>query len=167
MQVTQVMPFMQVPQAMHFIHRPQIMQELLCGWRVSDKSLIEINCKNIGSWIWIILNCCVQVKAGVQKTRLVLCCHHSGWDIVLQAHATQKGNLESWMSTSMNSNGFSLISSGTIMWNMYDGLPSTWLKFVKLHKKSRQSLRRQVQLPDSRMGKANITCCPPVGVEYK
>ena len=77
------------------------------------------------------------------------------------------GNLESGMNTSMNSNGFSLISSGTIMWNMYDGLPSAWLKFIKLHKKSRQSLRRQVQLPDSKKGKTNITCCAPVGVEYK
>ena len=74
-------------------------------------------------------------------------------------------SLESGMSTSMNSNGFCLISSGTIMWIMYDGLPSTWLKFIKLHKKSRQSLRRQVQLPDSRIEKTNITCCAPVGVE--
>ena len=42
-----------------------------------------------------------------KKTRLELCCHHSGWDIVLQAHATQMGKccdpLESGMSTSMNS----------------------------------------------------------------
>ena len=100
------------------------------------------------------------------KTRLELCCHHSGWDIVLQAHATQMSKccdlLESGMSTSLKSNGFCLISSDNVK---YVRWATTYLiKFIKLHKKSRQSLKRQVQLPDSRIGKTNITCCAPVGV---
>ena len=36
--------------------------------------------------------------------------------------------------------GFFLISSGTIMWNMHDGEPTACIKFINLHKKSRQNL---------------------------
>ena len=51
--------------------------------------------------------------------------------------------LQSGMRTTMYSNGFCLISSDTIMWNIYDGEPSTWIKFIKLHKKARQNLGQQ------------------------
>ena len=34
---------------------------------------------------------CVDVKAGVQDTKLDLCCHHNAWGIVIQADATQTG----------------------------------------------------------------------------
>ena len=46
--------------------------------------------------------------------------------------------------TSMYSSGLFLISSGTIAWNMHDGEPTTCIKFVNLHKKSRQCLRQQI-----------------------
>ena len=51
---------------------------------------------------------------------------------------------ESRICTSMYSNGLFLISSGTIMWNMHDGEPTTCIKFINLHKKSRQSLGQQI-----------------------
>ena len=41
--------------------------------------------------IWIIEYCCVEVKACGQNARLELCCHHSGWGIVLQADAAEMG----------------------------------------------------------------------------
>ena len=53
-------------------------------------------------------------------------------------------SLESRMSTSMYSSGFCLISSNTVMWNIYDGEWSTWIKFIKLHMKSRQSLGQRI-----------------------
>ena len=37
--------------------------------------------------IWIIEHCCIEVKACDQNTKLELCCHRSGWCIVLQAEA--------------------------------------------------------------------------------
>ena len=42
--------------------------------------------------IWIIEHCCVDVKACGQNIKLELCCHHSGWGIVLQADVAQMGN---------------------------------------------------------------------------
>ena len=36
------------------------------------------------------------------------------------------------------------ISSGIITWNMHDGEPTTCIKSINLHKKSRQSLRQQI-----------------------
>ena len=41
--------------------------------------------------IWIIEHCCVEVKAYDQNTRLEFCSHHSAWDIVVHADATQTG----------------------------------------------------------------------------
>ena len=93
--------------------------------------------------IWIIEHCCIGVKACDQNTMLGLCCRHSGWVIVLQSDAAQMGKccdpLECGMSTSTYSIRFCLISSNTIMWNIYDEERSTWIKFIKLHTKSRQS----------------------------
>ena len=93
-------------------------------WQVFALSSLHLH------MIWIIEHCCVDVKAYGENTRLELCCHHSGWDNVLQADAAQMGKccdpLESWMSTSMYSSGFCLISSDTIMWNIYGGEPCTW-----------------------------------------
>ena len=43
---------------------------------------------------------------------------------------------ESRICTSMYSSGLFPISSGTITWNMYDGEPTTCMKFIKLHKRS-------------------------------
>ena len=40
--------------------------------------------------------------------------------------------------------GFFLISSGTIMWNMHDEEPTTYIKFINLHKNSRQNLMQQI-----------------------
>ena len=98
--------------------------------------------------IWIIEHCCIEVKACDQNTRLELCCHRSGWGIVLLADAAQMGKccdlLESGMSTSVYSSRFCLISSIAIMWNIYDGKRSTWIKFIKLHTKSRQSLGQPI-----------------------
>ena len=72
----------------------------------------------------------------------------SGWGIVLHADAAQMGKccdpIESGMSTFMYSSRFCLISSITIMWNIYDGERSTWIKFIKLHTKSRQSFGQQI-----------------------
>ena len=51
--------------------------------------------------------------------------------------------LESVMSTSMYSSGFCLISPNAIIWNIYDMERSTWINFIKLHMKSRQSLGQQ------------------------
>ena len=86
----------------------------------------------------IIEHCCVELKACGDDTRLELCCHHSGWDIVLQAYAAQMGKccdpLESGMSTSMYSSGFCLLSSNTIMLIIYDGEPFTW----KIHQTSQE-----------------------------
>ena len=98
--------------------------------------------------IWVIVHCCVEVKASDQKTRLELWCYHSGWGIVLQGDAAEMGKCcdpqEFGMSTSVYSSGFCLISSDTIMWNIYDGERFTWIKFIKLHNKSRQSSGRQI-----------------------
>ena len=98
--------------------------------------------------IWIIEHCCIRVKACDQKSRLELCCHRSGWGIVLQVDAAQMGKccdpLKSGMSTSMYSSRFCLISSNTIMWNIYDGERSAWIKLIKLHTKSRQSLGQHI-----------------------
>ena len=98
--------------------------------------------------IWIIEHCCVEGKACSENTRLELCCHHSGWDIILQADAVRMGKccdpLESEMGTSMYYSRFCLISFDTTMCNIYDGEPSTWVKLTKLHKQSRQSLGQQI-----------------------
>ena len=98
--------------------------------------------------IWIIELCCIGVKPCDQKTRLELCCRHSGWGMVLHADAAQIGKccdlLESGMSTSMYSSRYCLISSNTIVWNIYDGERSTWIKLLKLHTKSRQSFEQQM-----------------------
>ena len=51
---------------------------------------------------------------------------------------------ESRICTSMYSVDFLLILSGTITWNMNDGKPTTWMKFINPHKKSRQNLRQQI-----------------------
>ena len=94
--------------------------------------------------IWLIEHCCIEVKACDQNTRLELCCHRSGWGIVLQADAAQMGKCcdppESGMSTSMLSCRFSLIPPNAIMWNIYDGERSAWIKLIKLPTKSRQSI---------------------------
>ena len=70
--------------------------------------------------IWIIENGCVELK-----------------NIVLQGDADKMGKycdpLGSGMSTSMYSSGFCLISSDKIIYNIYDGEPSTWITFTKLH----------------------------------
>ena len=78
--------------------------------------------------------------------------HFAGNNIdisVLQADAAQIrkccDSLESGMSTSMYFFcEFCLISSDTMMWNISDGEPSTWIKSIKIHKKSRQSLGQQI-----------------------
>ena len=51
---------------------------------------------------------------------------------------------ESRICTSMYSSGLFLISSGTISWNMHHGEPTTCIKFINFHKKSRQNLRQQI-----------------------
>ena len=88
------------------------------------------------------------MKACDQNTRLELCCHRSGWGIVLQANAAQIGKccdpLKSGISTAMYSSRFCLISSNIIMWNFDDGERSTRIKFIKLHTKSRQILGQQI-----------------------
>ena len=98
--------------------------------------------------IWIIEHCCIGLKACDQNARLKLCCRHSGWGIVLQADAAQMGkccdHLGSGMSTSMHFSRFCPISSKTIMWNIYDGERSTWIKFIKVHTTSRQSFGHQI-----------------------
>ena len=48
--------------------------------------------------------------------------------------------LESGMCTCMYSREFCLVSYNTTMWNIYDRERSTWIKFIKLHTKSRESL---------------------------
>ena len=87
--------------------------------------------------VWIVEHGCVEVKACGQNTSQNWCCHHNGWGIVLQADADQEGKccdlLESGMSTSMYSSGYCLISSAKMICNIYDGEPSTWIKFIKLH----------------------------------
>ena len=87
--------------------------------------------------IWIIEHCCVEVKACDQNSSKNWCCHHNGWSIVLQADADQMAKccdpLGSGMSTSMYSSGFCPIASDKIIYNIYDGEPSTWIKLIKLH----------------------------------
>ena len=41
--------------------------------------------------IQMIEHCCGEVKTCVQITKPELCCHHSAWDLVLRADATQTG----------------------------------------------------------------------------
>ena len=42
------------------------------------------------------------------------------------------------------SSGLFPITSSTITWHIHDGEPTTCIKFINLHKKSRQSLRQQI-----------------------
>ena len=88
-------------------------------WQVLALSSLHLH------MVWIIEHSCVEVKACGENTRLELCCHHSGWGIVLQAYAAQMGKwcdpLESGLSTFMYSSEFCLISSDTMMWNIYGG----------------------------------------------
>ena len=46
-------------------------------WQVLPLSSVHL------PMIWIIEHCCVEVKARSQNIRLELCCHYSGWGIVL------------------------------------------------------------------------------------
>ena len=111
-------------------------------WQVVTISYLHLH------MIWMIEHCCVEVKACGENTRLELCSHHCGWDIVVQADAAQMDKccdpLGSGMSTSMYSSGFCLITSDTIMGNIYDGEPSTWIKCINFHNKTRQRLGQQI-----------------------
>ena len=78
------------------------------------------------------------IKAG-QSTKTTILTSHTTW----QGLALSSLHLHMiWITE--HCCGLCLISSNTVMWNIFDGERSTWIKFIKFHKKSRQSLGQQI-----------------------